>query len=335
MEGATLMITRRELLLGTSMLAAASCARPRVTTTVRVVAVPYFNMSALYLADEAGYFADQGITVQIQELPHSTTAIPLLSGGGADVAFFGVSPTLINAIARGARVRIAASRYCYAPDCPEVKRFYGSRTAFPDGFTDLRQVKGKRVILAGTPGSMGEFVWDNALLSAGLQRSDVSVLPLQDADGTAVLLGAGKVDVILPNVDYDPGLTTFRDRIVAGPGASAALPNFQFSFITFGKRFLDDSPEQGATFLRAYFRAARDFAGGKTPPKFFDRLSKNGFDANVLHSLCRGGAILDGHIQLNDLQRFIDWAAARKTVPGGLRAEQLVDSQFLHKARLS
>jgi ABC-type nitrate/sulfonate/bicarbonate transport system substrate-binding protein len=328
-------LTRRRCLIGLSALPWSACARrTRPTTQVRVLALPYFNMGPLYLADESGYFAEEGLHIEIQELDGSSIALPLLAGNQADAAFFGVNAPLINAAMRGARVRIVAGRQLYSPDCPDSRRLYGSRQAFPDGFHDLRQMKGKTVCVGNNPNGMAAFVWAQGLTAAGLLSQDVHRLNLNDPEAAATLLATGKLDVLLPVQERDIGLTFFRERIVPGPAVASFLPNFVYAHLIFGKRFLDDSPADGVRFLRAYFKGSRDFLAGKTP-RFLERLvQRDRLDPQIVRGLCREGQLLDGHIQFADLQRFIDWTLEQKLIPARVRAEQIADMRFLQQAHL-
>jgi NitT/TauT family transport system substrate-binding protein len=322
-------VTRRQTMLALAALPWSACARRRKPTTqVRVVALPYFNMAPLYLAHEGGYFAEQGLRIEIQEMEGSNAAIPLLSARQADAAFFGVSAPLVNAVVRGARVRIVAGRQVYSPNCLDQRRFYGSQLAFPRGFNDLSQIKGQKLCAPRSNGMSG-FILAQALAAAGLHSSDVVMMSLTDEKAAATLLAAGKLDVLLPSAEYDIGLTPLRERVVPGPAVGSFLPNFMYSTMIFGKRFLDDSPEDGKRFLTAYLKGTRDFLAGKTP-RFFDRLAeRDGQDPNLVRQRCRDGQLLDGRIQMGDLQRFIDWSLNQKYIPVPVSAEQIVDRRFL------
>jgi len=296
--------------------------------------MPNVTMAGLHLANESGYFADAGLRVQIQEYDRSGIAIPLLSAGRADAAFFSVSPPLINAAVRGARIRIVAGLYQFSPACPDERRLYGSRHAFPKGFTDLRQMKGMKGSTGRASVGLGLFMWTQLLAASGLSMADVQLSNLDDQDANAALLASGKIDVLLPASDRDIGLTLLRDRVVPGPPVSGVLPNFVFSYVIFGKRFLDESPADGARFLKAYFRGCSDFRVGKTP-EFMNRLTREDhLDPESVRRMCRDGLVSDGRVPLNDLQRFIDWCAGQSTTRSGVRAEQLVDLRFLKAANL-
>ena len=267
-----MQITRRGCILGLQF-GFASCARRRQLSIVKVLAKPYFNMAPFYLANESGYFADEGLRLEIQEVDASQVAIPVLAAGQADMAFFGINPSMINAAVRGARIRLVAGRQVYSPKCPEERRIYGSRQAFPNGFTDFQQMKGMKASLGHAVTGNTAFLWTQCLASAGLTSTDVPLSDVNDMELAATMLATGKLDVLLPAQMYDIELTPLRDRIVPGPAISSILPNFMYSHIFFGKRLLDNSRDIGVRVVRAYFRGARDFVAGKTP-HFIDELVK-------------------------------------------------------------
>jgi NitT/TauT family transport system substrate-binding protein len=314
------------------MIPIAACRKAAAPVPVHVVAMPYLYMASLYLADELGHFAKEGLHVDIEQMEGSTVAIPVLAGGKADAAFFGIHPALINAVARGARIRIVAGRQFYSTDCPSSRRLFGSRHAFPNGFTDLSQIKGKTVSVGRNKNGMTAFVLSQAVAAAKLTDDDFKLVSTTDAAGAAMLV-SDKIDVIIPSNDYDLGLTPLKDRVVPGPTVASFLPNYMYSYTMFGKRFLDEAPQEGVRFLKAFFQGGRDYLAGKTPKFIEDVIQKNGFDPNLVRQACREGLAADGRIQYGDIQRFIDWCVERKLTPDPLRAEQMVDTRFLDQAR--
>lgn len=58
-------------------------------TTVRVAAVPVVDVAAIYLGEEKGFFAEKGMTVDIQFTPGSSISIPALLQDQYDVVYTG------------------------------------------------------------------------------------------------------------------------------------------------------------------------------------------------------------------------------------------------------
>jgi hypothetical protein len=93
---------------------------------------------------------------------------------------------------------------------------------------------------------------------------------------------------------------------------------------------LDGNPGVGVKFLGACLHGAREYIQGKTP-KFHDDLAiSNGLDPIAARKTCRDNFVLDGRIDLSSLDRFTQWAVAKKLCPVSVDASQLVDMRFLY-----
>jgi NitT/TauT family transport system substrate-binding protein len=323
---------RREFLALGSVLAGGSCRRggsPGSSRPVRVSTSPALSMSGLYLADELGYFREAGLEIEFKQLANGSQAIPLTAGGEIDVAFSGLNPSLINAVARGARARLVAGRGIASPTCGTLGTLYSSRRLFPDGHLDLPRLKGKRI--GGVrQGSVSEFSLDLTLRTAGLTIRDVRLVPMQEPDAIAALL-SGKLDgMVLSNFEKEP--EEISKEVVKGMGLGAVAPNHQHSFATFGPSFLDGDLESGIRFLTAYLRGAREFLNGKTPRYFEDMVRANGMDPERARAACRHTFVSDGAIDRSSVERYVSWAVNMGYCPQPLPAEALIDTRFRDQA---
>ena len=301
------------------------CARNSQPERIRVSAQPLFSMSSLYLAKELGYFDALGLQVEIENVASSVQAIPLAAGGKIDVVFSASSPSLVNAIARGARLRIVAGRDIAAPNCSNHSTLYGRRDVFPDGLQDVRLLKGKRVA-AELTASLGSFSVDMILAKAGMTTEELNIVKMRKPEMVVSLL-SNKVDAIFIS-DFAARLED--ERFVRGLRLADVLPNHQIAFIIFGARLLDENLEVGVKFLGACLHGAREYFQGKTP-KFSDDLAvSNGMDPIAARETCRDNFVLDGRIDLPSLDRFTQWAVAKKLCPVSVQSSQLVDMRFLN-----
>jgi NitT/TauT family transport system substrate-binding protein len=327
-------VTRRELLAGLSGISLASCSRRRAgQQRVRLVvaAGPYLHASGLYLARELGYFAQAGLDLEIQEVPASMQAIPLLVNSQLDASPMALTPAFINAVAGGARVRIVAGRGIVSPTCSGQFRVYGSLKAFPSGLHDARQLKGKRVAIRSR-GGFSEFCLDALLAAAGMSQRDIQVVSLQQSEAFAAV-ASGRVEAMVSQDVGDKDLTSVSAKIVPGLPLAEVLPNFQLGFVMFGKRLLDGDPTVGTRFLAALLRGDREFMQGKTP-QFLDDYARNyGLDVKRTREACRDFLAPEGEIRLDSLQRFIAWGVGKGYCPRPVEAEQLIDRRFLEPAR--
>lgn len=309
-------------------LAATACRRSRSSgkRRIRLAALPRLHMAGFYLADELGYFADEGLEIEVIKPPLAAGIYVLLSGGEADATITSISAGLINAIGQGSRARIAAGRLRLTPGCGDAGRLFGSRQAFPEGFQSLQLLRGKRIAV-NSAGGPQNFYLDVFLRTAGLTRADLDVQTLGVYEA-AVLLGSGRLDAMV-SLGEDIALSSTRGQYVEGPVVSDLLPGFMYSYLTFGRSLLDGDLAVGRAFLRACLRGTRSYVSG-TIPRFLEEFARtNQLELPALLAMCRRSFVLDGSIDLDDIQRFAAWSAAQGMSPEEYQAETLIDGRFL------
>lgn len=304
---------------------------PAGVTRLQVSSFPRIAMSGLYLAEELGYFSEAGLDVEILQITSSPHVIPLLAGGELDVAFVALSPSLINAVTKGANLRLVAGREIASSTCGAVGTVYGNREVFPKGIGDLSLLKGKRVSISYMA-SVTEFYLDTLLASVGLSSDEVQLVVLRAPEAAAALVG-GKVDAIISS-HFEKDLEALSASVVRGVGLADLLPNYQYSFIVFGPTLLEDKREAGVRFLAAYLRGATDFLNGKTP-RYLDELARaSRMDPERARNACRNTFAPDGSIDLPSVQRFVEWAVGKRYCASQTAAAQLVDESFIKEAQL-
>ncbi|HTP86726.1 MAG TPA: ABC transporter substrate-binding protein [Bryobacteraceae bacterium] len=325
------MLRRTLLLLPVAPMAAlVSCRRRsgRDRMPLRVSLSRILTMAPFYVGYEAGYFRDAGFDIQLsKELP-GVQSLPLLAAGSLDVGFVGLTPGMVNAVRRGARLRLVAGREISSRSCDIHSRIFVRASDFPQGIPDLRPLRGRRIALSSSS-VFGYFCLDQLLARAGMKRSDVVIRPMGANDRLAALR-AGGVDAFLSTgSDMNPMLRQLQ--IAPGPGLADVLPGFQYSYIAFGARLLDADVRRGAAFLRAYLRGAREYLGGKTPA-FVEQYAKDaGLDPKLVRAGCRDSFEADGHMHQNDIKMFLDWLITQNYIPEAARVESVVDTRFLNE----
>jgi NitT/TauT family transport system substrate-binding protein len=90
----------------TATVASSSLTRPEVSD-VTVAAIPTADLLGLYVAEDDGFFAQQGLHVSIEKIPSSQAIIADQLAGKVDISAGSYIP-YINAEATGARFRILA-----------------------------------------------------------------------------------------------------------------------------------------------------------------------------------------------------------------------------------
>jgi len=330
---------RRDLLTacltGTSLAAGPGCRRraPSSRERLRLSVAKRLSASSFYLALELGYFRDAGLDLEVQQSAGAMQAMAAMAGGNIDVLFTAPGTSFLNAVLKGLPLKIVAGREIANPTCGSAGTVYGLRRRFPQGLSDLRVLKGKRVATGPSIG-FSVFALDAHLGRVGLSVDDVTRVSLEPQHSVAALLG-GSVEAIVLDSELERDLASMAADIVRTASLASVLPNFQYSHIFFGQTLLQADVGIGARFLAAYVRGAREFARGKTPRYMEEYARSNGLDMERVTRACRDTFTVDASVDLESLQMFAEWAARRRYTARPVATSQLVDLRFLEKAHAS
>jgi NitT/TauT family transport system substrate-binding protein len=295
---------------------------------LRVSAGRHVSMNPLYVAFESGYFTEAGFDVELVKDIGMAQSVPLLAGGKIDAGFTGFEASVVNAIIRGARLRLVAAREVLSPSCGTAGTLFVSQKAFPSGIQKMRQLQGARIGINNS--SLSAFWLDTLLQNEGMRRTDVEVRKMRESERVLALRAGGLDGFLSSESDFSPELRPLG--LLPGPRVAPLLPNFEFSYITFGRTLLESNVETGGRFLRAYFRGLNDYLHGKTPHFLEDYAKSNNLDFQLLRSGCRQTSTPDGKIHLNDLRRVIHWMSDQDLCPANVDAATVVDSRYLEAA---
>jgi NitT/TauT family transport system substrate-binding protein len=89
-------------------------------TKLKVVSQPFITFVPYYIALKEGYFAEQGLEVELVNFNQTQQVLPALSSGQVDVSSGLVSAAMFNAIARGGEFKITSDKGYIDPQsaCP-------------------------------------------------------------------------------------------------------------------------------------------------------------------------------------------------------------------------
>lgn len=174
-------------------LALTGCAAPAATsgsdsggknelTTVRIGYIPgAHDVAQLFLADEEGYFAAEGIRLELAPFQTGISLSQALTGGSVDVGVMGA--VIANFPAKGqGKIFLLNNQQV---DIHQIWAAPGS------GINSVKDLRGKSI--ATTTGTAADLVLQVALDEAGLTREDVKVVNL-DMPSVANTFVTGGVD---------------------------------------------------------------------------------------------------------------------------------------------
>jgi NitT/TauT family transport system substrate-binding protein len=317
------------LVVGCAPGASGSASAPAVPLKVGLGYIPSVQFAQFYLAQQAGYYAEEGLAVTFEN-KIDPDLVALVGQGALDLGMSD-GTSVIPAVSQDIPVRYLATVYGQFPSIVFGKASSGIKTA-----ADL---KGKKI---GIPGRYGSsWIMLQALLgSAGLSPDDVTIVEYPDfGQGAAVAQGA--VDAATGFANNEPvqlelaGTKTFVLHVdditpLPGPGLIASTATIAAKHDAIGG------------FVRATLRAMKEIVADPTkgldaaiaavPELGQQRATQAAILAATIEAWKRPGATgVDGlgAIDRAGWQASVEFMTKLKMVPKPVTVDQLVVEDFV------
>lgn len=222
--------------------------------------VPVSIFAPVFVAYEKGYFAEQGLDVQLEVLPGGSDMVLLTATGDMDMAVSGIGPAYWNAVDQDLGVQIVAPGHMEGS--PVASPLMISTQACEDGtISGVADLAGKRVAV-NAPGAT-EIWLDIALETAGLSIEDVDLQYMSFPDAV-VALEAGALDA---SIIGEPLATQAeRDGLAVRLLPDFPVQDIQPTMIFGNQQWMADNPEAAAGVVAGYLRASRDLTENFNDP---------------------------------------------------------------------
>lgn len=295
---------------------------------VRTGYVPVMIFAPLYVASERGYFAAEGIDVQLTPVQGGSDSVVQLAAGNFDAAVGGVGAGTFNAANQGIEFRIVAPMHTERPPVASPLVISAKRA---DEIKSVADLKGKKVSI-NAKGAATEYWVYSALKKAGLTMDDITLVVFPFGQ-VAQALEQGAVDA---SILGEPLVTLQKDAGTIKVLAEDFVDGITVTYLYMGLPLLKDRPQVAEGFVRAYLRALRDLQGdgwlNKETAAIIEKYTK--VPADVVLRANRPYYDPDGNVPLADLvelQRyFIERKALEYTTPVDL--EKFIDTSLVAKA---
>ena len=296
-------------------------------TTVRVAYSPTTANAPLYIAKDEGYFARQGIDVELVSFPSSTAALPGLVNGDIAVSGGALTSGLYNAIVHGARVRIVADKgrlgspgYCNATALMVRKDLFGNGTV-----RSIADLRGRKIMAINDQ----EYSISNALSMGNLTMDNVEIVKMDYPSGL-IALQNGAVDA---GFLTEPYITESVDRgaaVVLSPG-TAYYQDFPLP-LYYGPVLLDKDPDLGRRFMVAYLQGVEQYNKGKTERNLEILGNYTHLDHNLLQESCWLPVAENGTLPRKPVMDYMAWLYAGGTIPRQLNDDEIFDMSYVSYA---
>ncbi|MDX2406767.1 ABC transporter substrate-binding protein [Streptomyces microflavus] len=327
------------------VLLATGCARQTAAgggecqgKTVSVGVTRSASDAPLYVAQDKGYFAGQGLKVRFLPFDSAAKMIAPLGAGQLDVGAGAPSAGFYNAVAREVKLRIVADKgsmpkdHGYMPLMVRKDLYDSGRVRT---ISDLKGLKFAEPAQATATSNTAAVM----LKSGGLAYGDVK----------HEFLGFSEHVTAYGNKAVDAGLTTEPSASIAEKrGVAVRLatppdfyPNQQLAVVLYGGGFAAEDSKAGVCFMTAYLQGARDYvsamSGGKVTGRGSDDIVRivtkaTGLDPELYRSLVANYVHPDGRVDVTSLRRDHDFFEEQGWMEGKASVDDLVDPSFAEAA---
>jgi NitT/TauT family transport system substrate-binding protein len=334
---------RRKFAIATAALAVAwvwgmQTASAAPLAEVRIGTNSVVSDAAFFIANQKGYFAEQGIKAVFVPFDAGPKMIAPLGTGQLDVAAGAMSAGLYNAAARDINIKIVADKGSTPPGYDYMPLLVRKALVDSGKVKSYKDLKGLKVAEAAKGGSPGSKL-NEALKSAGLSYKDTAHEYLGYPQHVAALMN-GAVDA---SITTEPSASQAIER-----GAAVRLmnddpyPNQQIAVLLYGGDFIKKQPQLAHKFMIAYLKAARFYNDALKDGKFAGPnaaeviaiLTKdsNVKDPALYKQMTPAGIHPDGKLNAASLARDYEFYKEQKYIDGSVKMESVIDTSFSNAA---
>jgi NitT/TauT family transport system substrate-binding protein len=291
-----------------------------------------------FVAQDRGYFAEEGLEVEFVRTPSLNEVIPAVSTGEMDAASGGIGAALFNAVARGLPMKMVADRGTLGPGSGYMSLVIRKDLLESGQVRDFADLRGL-TIAASSAGAITELVTVKAAERGGLRPADVKVVYLGIGDTPAALVNRS-IDGAMA---LEPNVTLIVNQ---GSGdvfrtTNDIVPNLTVGVVMYADNFIRAKPEAARRFMVAYLRGIRDFndAFFRQPPRgraevIAALVNHTGVrDPQVYETMTMPGLSPDGGINLASIADAQQWWHEQGQVREPVDVAQLWDGSYLDHAR--
>lgn len=295
--------------------------------TVKVYWFPNLIKPVLFIAEEEGFFQEQGIKIEDVKLQNSAEALILLNQGGLDISASPPSSGIINLIGENKNIRLTAPLIRIGANNTGIVflRKYGSPQ---DKKSLFKNLKGKKL---GIPilGDVTNYLVEKTLETNSLFVKDMEV----------VVMPLNSIGIALENGSLDAGhltepyitLLKNKDKISFIP-FSEEFQSAPLTFLIFGPNLLDKKPDLGVRFMKAFLKGCKQYCEGKTKRNIEIIKKYMQFDEETLKN-ANWPEIIPEFSNLDMLKGYQDWLLEKNHIKKKVDIELMIDRSFLERAK--
>ncbi|MBV9120530.1 MAG: ABC transporter substrate-binding protein [Chloroflexi bacterium] len=227
-----------------------------------------------FIAQERGYFKDEGLDVEFVPVQGGPSVFPSLTAGELDYTAGAINAATINAIQRNISLRVVMP-LTYIPPTDKNASLIVRQDLIDSGkYKDLKDLKGLSIGVGPSVPSTSEMSIRDALKKGGLTLQDVTEQPLGFTDELTAL-GGKKLDAAW---EVEPFSTVAEQKKIAKAVqfVGELHPDYDPLDYLISPVFASKQPEAAKRFAVAVLRGQRDY---------YQAFQKNNGDKNAIYQI--------------------------------------------------
>jgi len=299
-----------------------------VEVTIGYVAISIY--APVFVAQEKGYFAEQGLDVTLERFAGGPEPVVLTANGQLDAATAGAGPAFWNAVAQGLPLTVVAPGH--AEGNPVATPLMISKASCESGaIRSVADLRGKRVAVNARGAT--EYWLGRALATGDLTLGDIDLQTLAFPEAVAAL-ESGALDASM--VAEPLATKAEQDGIAVRLATDFPVQDVQPTVIVANSDFARDNPAAVTGLVTAYLKACRDLngAGFKDPANLAIIEQYTGVPAALVGAAVQPVYAVDGAIDVAGLSKLQSFFRDQDQLEydDDLDPASFVDTQFVEAA---
>lgn len=306
---------------------------------VRVGLLKLATSAPLFIAQERGYFKDEGLTVEFKWFQAAQPIAVAVAAREIEVGATGLTAGLYNLFGGGVKMYIVADKGREAPGFP-LNGFIVRGALYDGGVRSLKDLKGKKIGITQV-GSTFHYQVGKLLEAEGMSLKDVDVIPLRTMTGILEALQGSSIDAaMLPQPFPGTAETKGIGKVLFWAGDKM---QHQIATIFYSEAFREDK-ERALKFMKAYVRASRGYydaalktdkgkpARGKAYDDVLSLVARYTEQPREAVAVGLPYQDRDGKLLAEDIPVQIRWFADQKMIDKPVEAKEIIDLTFQAEA---
>lgn len=287
----------------------------------------------VYLAQDRGYFAGEGLDVTLENFGAGQAVALAVASGDIDIGVTGLTAGLYN-LASGGQIRVIAGLHREVPGFHTVGYFV-SRRAHDAGLTSLKDVAGHSMAIT-TIGSTTHYAVAMLAMKYGFPLESVRILPLQNNSNSAAAVIGGQADAAMAASTMETQIEESGAKLLGWVGDETP---WQIGSVFVATKTADERGGMLKHFLAGLAKGARDYhdaftdaeekrADGPGAPAALAVMVK--YLGGTAAALDTQIPYVDPHLGLDvkDMARQIGWYRSQAMVKGDITFDKLIDKRY-------